>query len=248
MQPVIIFIYSILAYLFGLGTLVYLLLFIGPWDLLPSHIDDPARSAPLYAAGIDMVLILLFALQHSIMARSRFKQWLLRWLPAPAERSSYVLVSGLLVLALLVFWQPLPAPVWHLQQPLAAGLLCALYVAGWTLAVIASFIINHFELFGLQQGWLHLRRQAEPARRFSERSFYRLVRHPIQLGTLIGLWATPTMSVGHLLLASGLSLYTFIGLYFEEKDLLLTLGRDYADYRQRVPKILPLGRRNTKHM
>lgn len=243
MQPVFIFIYSILAYLFGLGTLVYFVLFIGPWDLLPSHIDDPAGTSVLYAGIIDLALILLFALQHSIMARGAFKQWLLRIIPAAAERSSYVLASGLVLLALLVFWQPLPTAVWHLQHPLGYWLLTGFYVAGWSLAVVSSFIINHFELFGLQQGWLQLIQQPEPTRRFSERLLYRFVRHPIQLGTLIGLWATPTMSVGHLLLASGLSLYTFIGLYYEEQDLLISLGSDYADYRQRVPKIFPLRRR-----
>ncbi len=226
---------SLLAYLFGLGVLVAFVLFVAPWPLLPWHVDGagPAGDAAL---AVDLGLLLLFGLQHSLMARPGFR----RRLPPALGRAAYVLASGLALGLLVLAWQPLPATVWRVEQPFAYGLLVALFVAGWALSVYATFVIDHFELFGLRQAWRHWRGEAAPPPVFREVSLYRWVRHPMQLGVLIGLWATPAMSAGHLLLAAGMTAYVLVGLWFEERDLSVELGPAYADYRRRVPRLIPL--------
>jgi protein-S-isoprenylcysteine O-methyltransferase Ste14 len=239
MPSVFIFLYSVGAYLLSLAAFTYLMLFISPWDILPSHVDRVTQPSLVMALLVDLLLVALFGLQHSIMARSHFKNWLTRFVPQAAERSSYVLMSGLGIALLVIFWQTPPGMVWQVQQPWLWVLLSTLFVIGWSIAVLASFIINHFELFGLQQAWRSMRGRAQASNVFTERSLYRIVRHPIQAGTLIGLWATPVMSLSHVILAAAMSAYIFIGLYYEEKDLADNLGADYRDYQQRIPKLFP---------
>lgn len=241
--PMPVMIYSLLAYAIGLGVLSGFVLFVGAWDFLPRHVDS--GTAPPLVQGLltDIGLLSLFGLQHSIMARPGFKRALTRLLPAAAERSTYVLLSALMIALVCAFWQPLPGMAWQVEQPLARGLLIGGYVCGWGMAVWSTFMVDHFELFGLHQAWRHLRGRPVPAPAFREASLYRVVRHPMQLGVLIGLWSTPTMSLGHLLLALGMTLYVLIGLRYEERDLLAELGDDYADYKRRVPQLLPLPRR-----
>lgn len=235
----LLMIYSVLAYVTGLGVLTGFVLWVGPWDFLPWHIDS-GRPVP-FAQGIliDLGLLLLFGLQHSIMARPGFKRLLTKVVPAPAERSTYVLLSALAIGVICILWQPLDGMIWDVQIPVLRWLLIGGYIFGWGMSVWTTFIIDHFELFGLHQAWRHLRGRPEPEPAFHELSLYRLVRHPMQLGVLIGLWSTPTMSWSHLFLAFGMTVYVLIGLYFEERDLVRDLGEDYADYRRRVPQLIP---------
>ena len=235
-----IFLFSLLAYVVGLGGLIYFILFIGGWAFLPRHVNSGGAEHLGNALAINIGLVVLFGLQHSVMARPAFKQRLTKIIPKAAERSTYVLFSGGMMLMICLFWQPMAGSLWHVQHPVARTVLVAGYVFGWFFAVLASFVINHFELFGLQQAFRHLVNKPERTPTFTERFLYRIVRHPLQLGVLIGLWSTPTMTVTHLVLAAALTLYIFVGLYFEEKELTKSLGKAYEDYKKRVPKIIPI--------
>ncbi|WP_420641105.1 methyltransferase family protein [Candidatus Leptofilum sp.] len=236
----IVFIYSIIAYVIGLGGLVYFILFLGNWKFLPHQIDSGATLSVNHAILINVGLVLAFGLQHSVMARPAFKQVLMRFIPKAAVRSTYVFTSGVMMLSFCLFWQPIDGALWIVKSNLGQAVLTAGYLFGWVFAVLASFVINHFELFGLQQAYRNLRNQPELPPHFTERFLYRLVRHPLQLGVLIGLWSTPTMTFTHLFLAIALTIYIFIGLYFEEKDLRASLGEAYENYQQRVPKVIPI--------
>lgn len=235
----IIFLYGIIAYLVGLIGLTYFILFLGGWDFLPLHIHSKMPGDSLQAWFINCALMLLFALQHSVMARPAFKQWLTRLIPEPAERSTYVLLSGVVMLVMCYYWQPIAGSLWHVEQGIGHNLLVAGYVFGWCFAMIATFLINHFELMGLQQVYLHLKQRPKPDAHFTERWFYRMVRHPLQLGVLMGIWLTPHMSMGHFSLALTMTVYILVGLQFEEKDLAAALGDKYRDYQKRVPMLIP---------
>ena len=233
--------YGIVGYLIGLGTLLYLLLWVYPWPWMPSTVDSgPPSEHPVAAALIDLGLIALFGLQHSLMVRPRFKTWFDRHVPYGAQRATYTLISSLFLALILLLWQPLPGVVWQFENGSAGcRIMTILYFLGWGVAVIATFQIDHFGLLGLTQAWRAWRGLEEPQPDFRERGFYRWVRHPIQAGTMLGLWATPMMSTGHLLFALGFTLYILIGLYYEERDLMQTLGEAYRSYRRRVPMLIP---------
>ena len=237
---IFIFFYSILAYLIGLGGLIYFVLFIGGWDFLPFHIESGVADNANQAFLINGGLVLLFGLQHSVMARPAFKKRFTKLIPQAAERSTYVLLSGVMMLVISYFWQPMNGVLWEVFNPIARFLLTAGYLFGWAFAVVATFVINHFELFGLQQAYNNLVGKPEATPKFTARFLYSMVRHPLQLGVLIGLWSTPTMSLTHLFLSITFTIYIFIGLYFEERDLVATLGSEYEAYQQRVPKIIPV--------
>ena len=161
-------------------------------------------------------------------------------IPRAAERSTYVLASGVIMCVICVGWRPLESTLWHVDHPIARFVLIALQLLGWGIAVTATFLINHFELFGLQQVYFNLVHKPEPSPDFTERFLYRIVRHPLQLGLLMGMWSAPTMSMTHLMLSATMTVYIFIGLYYEEKGLVATLGQDYEEYRKRVRMILPI--------
>ena len=237
-SQIVIFIYSVFSYLIGLVGFIFFVLFIGGWDFLPFHIDSGTVGTLSQALWINLGLVLLFGLQHSVMARPAFKQQLIKIIPKAAERSTYTLLSGGLLLMFCFFWQPIGGIVWHVELQIARIILMIGYFFGWTFAFLATFVINHFELFGLQQAYRNLVNKPEVTPKFVERFLYRVVRHPLQLGILIGLWATPTMTLTHLALAVSLTIYIFIGLYFEEKELAKTLGQPYEAYKTRVPKII----------
>lgn len=239
MKRIAILLYGILSYAIGMGGLTYFILFVGGWSFLPVHINSGTPDGLGRALFINALLMLIFGLQHSVMARPAFKQRLTRYLPRAAERSTYVLISGLMMLMLSLFWQPIGGVLWEVENPVGRILLTGGYIFGWLFAVLATFVINHFELFGLQRIWFNLRNKPEPKPAFTERFLYRIVRHPLQLGVLIGLWVTPTMLMTHLVLSVAMTAYIFVGLYFEEKDLVASLGQKYTGYQQRVPKILP---------
>lgn len=230
--------YAGLCYLAFLATFTYLIAFTG--GFAPRHIDNGPVTPVDQAWAINLALLALFAIQHSGMARPAFKRWWTRFVPAPIERSTYVLMSSFVLALLCWLWRPLPGIVWQVDDPTARVALHALAVFGWLFAVTSTYLINHFDLFGLRQAWLHARGRRAPEATFVTRAFYRFVRHPLMLGMLIAFWAVPTMSIGHLLFTLGMTLYIVIATKFlEERDLAAQLGQPYRDYQRRVPMLLP---------
>ena len=243
-MKIIIFIYGIVSYALGVASLLYLICFISN-IVVPKTIDSAPEGGVGQAVLVDLILIGLFAFQHSVMARPGFKERWTRIVPKPAERSTYVLVTGL-VLALLCWqWQPIPGVVWNVENAVGKGLLQALFWLGWAILFASTFMINHFDLFGLRQVYLRLKSQPYRPVPFVEAALYRFVRHPIMLGVLIGYWATPSMSVGHLLFAAVSTGYVFIGIFLEEHDTRQALGETYERYRRKTSMILPLPRRRS---
>jgi len=233
-----IFLYGVLCYVLSLVTFVYTFAFVG--DLWLANSLDSARSAPLLKASlIDLALLTLFALQHSVMARPAFKRWWTGIVPAAAERSTYLLFSCLALIAVVVFWQPIGTVVWKAESPAARTLLYAVYVFGWGLLLFSTFLLNHFELFGLRQVWLQLTGKRYQPLPFRTPVLYRYVRHPLYVGWLCAFWAAPTMTVAHLLFALATSTYILIAIRLEERDLV-TAHPEYEDYRRSVPMLVPL--------
>ena len=236
-------VYGVGTYLFFFGTFVYLIGFVGNW-VVPKGIDDgtPAASAGA-AIAINILLLGLFAVQHTIMARPAFKEGWTRWVPWHVERSTYVLLSTAILAVMAWQWRPLPEPVWRVESPLAAGVLTAASLAGWGIVLVSTFLIDHFELFGVKQTVSYaLGHPLEPPK-FAERLFYRWVRHPLMLGFLIAFWATPRMSQGHLLFAVVTTLYVVIAIQIEEQTLVYLHGEQYRSYQRRVSMLLPFGSR-----
>lgn len=232
--------FGVISYIIGMAGLAYFILFLGSWEFLPLHINSREPGHPGIAIMTNLVLMFLFGVQHSVTARPGFKRALTRFLPEAAERSSYVLMSGVMMFLICLFWLPIEGVLWDARSGALRNVLIGGHVAGWTIAVVSTFLINHFELFGLQQVYLNLRHRETPPASFAERGFYKIVRHPLQLGVLIGIWCLPTITMTHFMLAICMTVYIFIGLYFEEKDLARILGPDYEDYQRRVRKLLPL--------
>jgi protein-S-isoprenylcysteine O-methyltransferase Ste14 len=223
-----------------LGGLTYFILFVGGFDFLPVHINSRPPGDLTTAILTNLGLMLVFGVHHTVAARSGFKSTITKVLPESAERSLYVLISGLVMLLIAFYWQPIEGAFWQVTSSSGVIILTAGYATGWFITVLSSFLINHFELFGLQQVYLNLRNAPKPEPGFTESSLYRLVRHPLQVGVLIGIWCTPYMTMTHLMLAVTMTIYIYIGLYYEEKDLARTLGPAYEDYQKRVRKLLPL--------
>ena len=234
---------GLIAYLVFFATFLCLIGFVGALPALPRTVDlGPAASAPV-AVAIDLALIALFGVQHSVMARPAFKARWTRIVPPALERSVYVLLASVVLIVLMIGWRPLPAPVWTVTSPPLAALIWALFAAGWLLVLLSTFLLNHFELFGLQQVWLHGRGRAATAPQFRTPIFYRLVRHPLYSGFVLAFWATPRMTLGHLLLAAGMTGYILIAIRHEERDLTDLFGDDYRAYRRSTGMLVPgLGR------
>ncbi len=192
-----------------------------------------------------LALIALFGVQHSVMARQGFKARWMKIVPPPAERSVYVLAASIVLMILFLFWRPIDAIVWNVTSPLFNDLLWAAFWVGWLTVLLSTFLINHFELFGLQQAWFHLRGRDPAAPRFHQPLFYKYVRHPLYLGFFLAFWAAPEMTAGHLLLAAGLSVYMLIAIRYEEHDLVGLFGKDYEDYREQVGMLTPRFRRRS---
>ena len=237
--------YGAACYSIFLATFLYAIAFVAGIGV-PKHIDNGAPAPFLTALGIDLALLGLFAVQHSGMARPAFKRWWTQFVPAPIERSSYVLASSLVLALLLWQWRPLPPLIWNVENGFARVALYALSALGWLLLLSSTFLINHFDLFGLRQVWLHARQRQAMDEPFVTRAFYRIVRHPLMLGFLIAFWATPTMSLGHLLFALMTTAYIVIAVKFlEERDLIALYGDTYRDYQRRVPMLLPWTKRRS---
>ena len=233
-----IFAYGLICYAVFFATFLYALGFVGNFGV-PRTIDGEPRHPFSTALLIDLALLGVFAIQHSLMARPFFKRWLTRFIPASAERSTYVLFSSLALIALFTWWEPMGGVVWEVSDPLGRGVLYALFGFGWTLVLVSTFLINHFDLFGLRQIWLQLRGTPYTSLRFGTPGPYKLIRHPLYLGWFFAFWAAPTMSVTHLVFAIATTAYILIAIQLEERDLVDALGDDYRRYRERVPMIIP---------
>lgn len=234
--------FAVIAYAVFFATFLYLIGFVGDLASLPRTVDRGLEGPVGQAIAVNLALIALFGVQHSVMARQGFKRAWTRIVPVQAERSVYVLAASLALIVMIAFWHPIEGTVWRAEGTLAT-VLWALFAIGWALVLLSTFLINHFELFGLQQAWFHARgREAAPPQ-FRQPLFYRLMRHPIYSGFLIAFWATPHMTYGHLLLAAGITAYVLIAIRYEERDLVGLFGRDYEDYRGRVGMLAPRFRR-----
>ena len=233
----IILVYAAAVYLLFLAVLVYAVGFFAGLGV-PKEIDRGTRGAVPAAVAIDLLLLSLFAVQHTVMARPWFKRRWTRIVPAPAERATFVLAASLVLALLYWLWRPIGGTVWHLSGP-GAGALWAGYAAGWVVAVSSTFLISHFDMFGLRQAWLHARRAGYSPPPFTERGLYSRIRHPLMAGFLIVFWSAPTMTAGHLLFAATATGYILAGIAFEEHDLIQSLGETYARYRARVPALIP---------
>jgi protein-S-isoprenylcysteine O-methyltransferase Ste14 len=239
MAGLVAVIYGIVAYGFTLVALLYLVGFVGNL-VVPKSIDSGAAGPLLQSVIVDTMLIGLFAIQHSVMARQGFKRWWTRIVPSPVERSTYVLFASFALLILYWQWQPVPTAVWTVHNPAGAAVLDGIFWLGWVVLVGSTFLLSHFELFGLSQVFARLFGNQPSETKFRAPLLYRRVRHPIYLGILLAVWATPAMTVGHLLFAAVITGYILIGIQLEEHDLIGQFGDQYRSYRQHAPMLVPL--------
>jgi protein-S-isoprenylcysteine O-methyltransferase Ste14 len=247
MLRMMFFVYGVACHLLFLGVYACMAAFVGNFGfgILPT-IDGPPSGSPAAAVVIDVALIAAFALQHSLMARPGFKTWWTRFVPAPIERSTYVLLSCLLMILLLWQWRPLGGVVWEVVHPVGVALLRGLFVLGWLAIPLVSLLIDHFDLFGTRQVWLNLANREYVPRPFRTPAAYRYVRHPLYVGWLVAFWSTPTMTVSHFVFAGLLAAYIFVAIPLEERDLIQHFGERYARYRESVGALLPRLRRGAR--
>ena len=241
MRRSLFLLYGLTAYVLFLGTFIYAIGFVAG-VLVPRSIDDGPQAPLVLALAIDAALLSLFGIQHSIMARSGFKRWWTEIVPRPIERSTFVLFTCAVLGMLFWQWRAIPDLVWDVSNQPARVLLQVLCWIGWGMVLISTFIIDHFELFGLRQVVLHFREKPYPSPRFKVSALYRLVRHPLMLGFLIAFWSTPRMTIGHLFFALMTTGYILVAIQLEERDLAAAHGADYLEYRKRVPKLLPFSK------
>jgi len=235
--------FSAIVYLIFFATFLYLIGFVAGLWFLPSHVDRGPAVSLMAALPIDIALIAIFGLQHSVMARPGFKAMWTRIVPQPIERSIYVLAASLALILLFVVWQPIHGTLWQIEAPLGRKLVWGVFGLGWLVVLLSTFMISHFELFGLKQVWGHARNAAPAKPEFRTPLFYRLVRHPLYSGFILAFWAIPVMTVGHLLLAVSMLVYILIAIGHEERDLINLFGERYVDYRRRVGMLTPKLRR-----
>ncbi|HXJ34825.1 MAG TPA: NnrU family protein [Candidatus Eisenbacteria bacterium] len=238
MQRIGVFVYGVLAYACFFATFLYAVGFIGGFGV-PHSIDSAPQGSLGVAIAVDVLLLAVFALQHSVMARPAFKRWWTRIVPEPAERSTYVLASSLALMLLFWQWRPIGGVVWQVEHPAGRVVLYGLFAAGWVIVFVSTCLINHFDLFGLRQVWLHLRGEPYRPLGFVIPGWYRHVRHPLYVGWLLTFWATPTMTVAHLLFAAMTTAYILVAIRFEERDLGAVHGEPYAQYRRDTPMLVP---------
>lgn len=238
LKRLLFFAYGVASYLIFLATFCYAIAFVGGF-LVPRQLDGPLQGSLAGALAVDALLLTIFAVQHSVMARRWFKERWTQIIPWSIERSTYVLCASLALLLLFWQWRPIGLPIWTVAQPTARAVLWTLFAAGWGIVLMVTFLINHFDLFGLRQVWLPL--MGRPYERVSFRTPlpYRYVRHPLYFGFLLAFWMTPTMTLAHLVFAVATTAYIVIAIQFEERDLVHEHGADYEAYRRRVPMLLP---------
>jgi protein-S-isoprenylcysteine O-methyltransferase Ste14 len=233
------FAYGLLAYVVFLGTFLYAIAFVGGIGV-PTRLDGDPQSPLLAALAIDAALLTLFAVQHSVMARRWFKEWWTQMVPWTIERSTFVLFASVALIVLFWQWRPIGMPIWTVTDPAVRVLLWALFAAGWGTVLVVTFLINHFDLFGLRQVWLPLIGKPYTRIEFRTPAPYRYVRHPLYFGFLLAFWMTPTMTLAHLVFAIVTTAYIVVAIQFEERDLISEYGSAYEEYRKRVPMLLPV--------
>ncbi|MFY9572515.1 MAG: methanethiol S-methyltransferase [Blastocatellia bacterium] len=237
-KRILFFAYGSLSYLIFLGTFLYALCFIGNFGV-PRTLDGAVRGPFAVSFAIDAGLLTLFAVQHSVMARKWFKDWWTRIVPSAIERSTYVLCSSVALIMLFMLWRPLGGVIWSVEDPVGRLVLRGLFAFGWGLVLISTFLIHHFDLFGLRQVWLFLLDRPYNALRFGTPGPYRLVRHPLYVGWLFAFWMTPLMTLAHLLFSVATTAYILLAIQFEERDLVREHGESYEEYRRSVPMLVP---------
>ena len=238
MSRMLVFLYGVASYAVFFGVFLYLVAFLCDFGV-PKTIDSGVTGALAPALLINLGLLLLFGVQHSVMPRPGFKRWITSWMPRSMERSTYVLTTSLVLIVMFALWQPLPGTVWQADSPMLVWTLWSVNALGWFLVLLSTFLTNHFDLFGLRQVWLNLVRKSYSPVPFREILLYRWVRHPMMVGLFIAFWSVPTMSVSHLMFSLGMSIYIFIGVHFEEAGLRHELGQPYRDYAARTGRFLP---------
>ncbi len=238
MQRIVILVYGILVYILFLGVFAYAFGFVAD-AFVPKGINTGEPGAFWPSLLINSGLLALFAIQHAVMARPAFKRWITQYLPKPAERSTFVLATCIVFILLFIYWQPMTGIIWQIEHIVGRAIMYTIFVAGMLTVLYSSFLIDHFDLFGLRQVVLHAKKVDYWQRPFIERSLYKLVRHPLMVGFLLAFWATPTMTVGHLLFAIMTTGYIFIGIQMEERDLIRQHGEEYLAYKRRTPGLLP---------
>ena len=244
MGRIISFLYGVVSHVLFLLVFMYMVGFLSNF-IVPKSIDSGAVGSFGLALIVNILLLALFAIPHSIMARPGFKQWWTTIVPKHIERSTYVMISNLFVILLMWQWQPMVGVVWRVENPVGALILWSLFGFGWLAIVITSFMINHFDLFGTRQVYLHLLNRDYSPLEFKTRGFYKYTRHPLMVGWLVAFWATPDMTVGHLVFAIGTTVYILIAIQIEERDLLKFHGEAYESYRRQVSMLVPFRKKNT---
>jgi methanethiol S-methyltransferase len=242
LKRILFFAYGTFSYLIFLGTFLYAIGFIGNFGV-PRTLDGAVTGPLAISLAIDVLLLTLFAVQHSVMARKWFKEWWTRIVPKPLERSTYVLFSSIALILLFALWRPLGGVIWSVEDPAGRFVLRGLFAFGWGLVLASTFLINHFDLFGLRQVWRHLLGQPESGLRFTTPGPYKLVRHPLYVGWLFAFWMTPVMTAAHLLFSIATTAYILLAIRFEERDLVREHGETYEEYRRAVPMLVPSLRR-----
>jgi methanethiol S-methyltransferase len=242
MKKIMFLLYGIISYLAFFGTILYAIGFVGNF-VVPKTIDGTPKVPLASAILINASLLLLFALQHSIMARPAFKSWWTKFIPAELERSSYVLLASLCLMLMMWQWQPVGGIIWSVENTAAKTILLIAYLTGWAIVFISTFLINHFDLFGLRQVWLYFTGKPYTPLPFRLPGFYRLVRHPLYLGFLVAFWATPVMTIAHLLFALLTTGYILTAIPFEERDLITHFGEKYKAYKRWAPMLIPFSKR-----
>jgi protein-S-isoprenylcysteine O-methyltransferase Ste14 len=231
--------FAIFAYAIFFATFLYLICFVGNLPFAPLTVDRGPEAPVAVAVLINVAMIATFGLQHSVMARQEFKRRWTQIVPWPAERSVYVLVASIILIALFLLWRPIEGTVWDARGTALELPLWIAFALGWGIVLLSTFLLNHFELFGLQQAWFHMRGRESTRPVFRKPLFYKYVRHPLYAGFFLAFWATPYMSYGHLLLAVGMSIYMLIAIQYEERDLVGLFGRDYEEYRETAGMLTP---------
>lgn len=246
MGGILAVLYGIVAYMIFLVTFVYAIAFVGDM-VVPKTVDSGTPGPLMEALIVNVVLLGIFAVQHSVMARQGFKRWWTRIVPKSVERSTFVVFATAALALMLWQWRPMPDVIWSVQDPIAIAAIQVVFWLGWALLLLSTFLLNHFELFGLRQVLARMMGWKLPDPQFRTPFLYKRVRHPLYLGFILGFWAAPTMTMGHLLLSVGTTGYILIGIFFEERDLIRLFGEQYRAYRRQVSMLIPLpGRRYTE--
>ena len=238
MSRVLIFAYGVVAYAAFLVTCVYAIGWLGNFGV-PTTVDGIPRVSFYQALAVNLALLTVFALQHSVMARKGFKAWWTQFIPKAAERSTYTLFSSIALLTMFWLWQPMGGVVWDIQDPMGRTIMLAMLLLGFAIVVATTFLISHFDLFGLRQVWLHMRGKEYTPLQFRIPGPYRIVRHPMYVGWLLAFWATPLMTIAHLVFALVTTAYILVAVQFEERDLMRN-HEEYAEYRKQVPMLVPM--------